>query len=252
MKIFSNLFAGTALPFKALKFLFKQPGYWKHALIPMLLNAALYVLLFYLLFHFVLPWVNSWFPTHSHSTFMSYLYGFCNFVVKFLITVTYFLVFVLTFNTMFFAITAPFLDGLSLKIEKDVYDYVPPKAGIKGAVTGSYISIKNGIWLTVATLFWTLLLFPLNFVIPVVGFLPGMLAASYFLGLSFIIYSAEHRRITKRELKEAIKGNRFCILGFGLSMYCILLVPFAAIIFIPTAVVAGTMLYNEEVLRVKF
>jgi CysZ protein len=246
VKIISSLFIGIALPFRALKFLFKEKGYWKHALVSMILNTVIYVLLFYLLFSFVLPLINSWFPAHTANVFMSYLYAFCDFIVKFLAIITFFLLFVLVFNTIFFAVAAPFLDGLSLKIEKNVYAYIPPKAGIKGIVTGSYISIKNGIWLTVASLFWTLILFPLNFIIPVIGFIPGMLVGSYFLGLSFIIYSAEHRRITKRELKDALKGSRSCILGFGLSMYWILFVPFTAILFIPAAVAAGTMLYNEH------
>ena len=242
----TKLFIGIALPFRALRFMFKQPGYWKYALVSMILNTVLYILLFYLLFYFVLPWVNSWFPAHTANTFMSYLYAFCDFILKSLAVVTFFLLFVLAFNTIFFAIAAPFLDGLSLKIEKNVYGYIPAKAGIKGVVTGSYISIKNGIWLTVATLFWTLLLFPLNFIIPVIGFVPGMLVGSYFLGLSFIIYSAEHRRITKVELKNALRGNRTFILGLGLSMYWILFVPFTAIFFIPAAVAGGTMLYNEH------
>ena len=246
MKIFSNLFIGIALPFRALKFLFRHPGYWRYAAVSMILNAILYVVLFYLLFYFILPWVNSWFPVHASNAFMSYLYAFCDFIVKFLVIVTYFLLFVLAFNMIFFAAAAPFLDGLSLKIEKDVYGYVPAKAGIKGVVAGSYVSLKNGIWLTTATLFWTLLLFPLNFLLPVAGFVPGMLVGSYFLGLSFIIYSAEHRRVTKREMKDALKGSRSCILGFGLSMYWILFVPFTAILFIPAAVVGGTMLYNEH------
>ena len=246
LKMISNLFIGTIMPFRALRFLFKEKGYWKHALVSMILNTVLYILLFYLLFYFVFPMINSWFPAHTANTFMSYLYVFCDFIVKFLAVITFFLLFVLAFNTIFFAVAAPFLDGLSLKIEKNVYDYVPAKLGLKGVVSGSYISIKNGIWLTLASLFWTLILFPLNFIIPVVGFIPGMLVGSYFLGLSFIIYSVEHRRMTKREMKDALRGSRSCILGFGLSMYWILFVPFTAILFIPAAVAAGTMLYNEH------
>jgi CysZ protein len=246
MDFFSSLFIGIALPFRALNFLFKHPKYWKYTFVSMILNAALYVLLFYLLFSFVIPWVSSWFPAHTTNEFMSYLYAFCDFIVNFLVIITFFLLFVLVFNAMFFAVAAPFLDGLSLKIEKNLYDYIPEKAGIKGAITGSYISIKNGIWLTIATLFWTLILFPLNFIIPVVGFVPGMLIGSYFLGLSFIIYSVEHRKITKREMKNALRGNRAHVLGFGLCMYWVLFIPFTAILFIPAAVVGGTMLYNEH------
>ena len=246
MKMISSLLAGLALPFRALRFMCKQPKYWKYASVSMALNTLLYILLFYLLFSFVLPWVHSWFPAHTSNEFMSYLYAFCDFIVKVLVVVTFFLLFVLAFNSIFFAVASPFLDGLSLKIEKNIYDYIPAKVGIKGAVKGAYISIWNGVWMTVVSLLWTIVLFPLNFLIPLVGFVPGMLVGSYFLGLSFIIYSAEHRRITKRELKESLKGGRSCILGFGLSMYWILFVPFTAILFIPVAVAAGTMLYNER------
>ncbi len=246
MKFISNLVLGIALPFRALRFLFQKPKYWRYATVSIILNIILYVLMFYLLFAFVLPWVNSWFPGHSANEFMAYIYAFVDFIVKFLIVITFFLIFVLVFNTIFFAVAAPFLDNLSLKIEENIYEFKPKKAGLKGLVKGSVISIKNGIWLTVASMIWTIILFPLNFMIPVVGFIPGMLVGAYFLGLSFIIYSAEHRMITKKELKEKIRGSRSYILGFGLSMYWILFVPFTAIFFIPAAVVGGTMLYNEN------
>jgi len=246
MNIISDFFYGIGLPFRALKFMFKQSKYWRYASVSIIINIILYIVMFYLLFHFVIPLVDSWFPAHSSNEFLVYLYKFIEFVIKFIIVATFIIMFVLVFNTLFFSIASPFLDILSLKIEDDFYNYIPAKAGIKAVVRGCYISVKNGIWLNFMTIFWAIVLFPLNFIIPIVGFLPGMLVASYFLGLSFIIYSAEHRRITKKEFKHEIKGSRMSILGLGLVMYWILFVPFTAILFIPASVVAGTMLYNEK------
>lgn len=246
MKMFSSFFVGLRLPFKGLRILFKHPKYWKYASFSMVLNTLLYVLMFYLLFHFVLPWVNSWLPASSTYHVLVYLYAFIRFVIKFMVVVTFFLLFILFFNTIFFTVASPFLDGLSLKVEKEIYNYIPAKAGLKTAIKGCYVSIENGVWLTVASLFWTIVLFPLNLIIPVVGFVPGMLAGGYLLGLSFIIYSVEHRRITKKEFKKALKGNRTLILGLGLAMYWVLFIPFTAIFFIPSAVIAGTILYNEH------
>lgn len=235
------------LPFEGVKILFSKTKYLKYAWVSALLNAVLYASVLYLLFWFVFPWVNSWFPAHTSSGWLSFLYHSVEYVIKTIISLTLLVILVLLFNTIFFALSAPYLDGLSLSIEKDFFGFTPASSGITNFAKSCYISIKNGIRLNVYAIFWALIFFPLNFIIPVVGFLPGMLASAYFLGLSFITFSAEHRLLNKKEFKKKLSGNRLKVLFFGLMMYLILFVPFSAIIFIPGAVIGGALLYNDEI-----
>ncbi len=235
------------LPFEGVKILFSKTKYLKYAWISALLNLLLYAFILYILFYFFFPWVNSWFPAHTTSGFLSFLYHFFEYIIKIIISLTLLVISVLLFNTIFFAISAPYLDGLSQAIEKDFFGFAPGSSGISSFAKSCYISIKNGIRLNLLTIFWAVLLFPLNFIIPIVGFLPGMLVGSYFIGLSFIIFSAEHRMLDKKEFKKKLSGNRIGVLGFGLIMYLILFIPFSAVIFIPGAVIGGALLYNEEI-----
>ena len=235
------------LLFSGVKILFSRASYFKYVWFSALLNMALYLVLIYLLGHFIYPWIDSLFPSHPGSGFLLYLYKIIEFVIKIIISLSFLVISILIFNTIFFAVSAPYLDGLSLAIEKDYFNFMPKEGGVGSFAKSCLISVKNGIRLNVLTLFWAIVLFPLNFIIPVVGFLPGMLVSSYFLGLSFVIFCAEHRMLDKKEFSKKISGHRLKILSFGMTIYLILFVPFSAIIFIPAAIISGTILYNSEI-----
>ena len=245
MKAIKHFFVGLYKLFEGIKVLKQEKKYWKYAKISMLLNIIFYIIIFFLLFHYLLPFLNSLFP-HSDNHYLSALFSVLEWIINILIIITALFLSGLFFNTVFFAITSPYLDGLSILAEKERYGYKMIEGkGIKHAVHGYYMSIWNGIWLNFLTIFWVIVLFPLNFIIPVVGFLPGTLTGAYFLGMSFLIYSAEHRRLTRMEFKKTISGKRMYILGFGIAVYLTLLIPFAAALIIPGGVLGGTMLFNE-------
>lgn len=247
MKSSITFVSAMKLPFEGVNIILGRARYMRFAWFSALLNLLLYAFILYVLFYFVFPWVNSWFPAHTVSGFMSFLYHALEYIIKTVITLTLLVISIILFNTVFFAISAPYLDGLSLAIEKDFFGFIPDSSGITGFAKSCYISIKNGIRLNVLTIFWAVILFPLNFIIPIIGFLPGMLISSYFLGLSFIIFSSEHRFLSGKEFKEKLSGHRLGVLGFGLIMYLVLFIPFTAILFIPGGIVGGTLLYNEEI-----
>ena len=246
MTAFKQFFIGIHKVFEGIKVLKQDHRYWKYAKVSMMLNIIFYILLFFLLFKYLLPFLDSFFPATVNAYFSTIL-SVIKWILNFLIVITTLFVSALLFNTVFFAITSPYLDGLSTLAEKDIYGFIPEHGkGIKHTIHGYYMSVWNGIWLNFLTIFWVIILFPLNFIIPVFGFLPGMLTGAYFLGMSFLIYSVEHRRLTRLEFKERISGKRMYILGFGLMTYIILLIPFAAAILIPGGILGGTMLYNEH------
>lgn len=235
------------LPFEGLKILFSSSRYFRYAWFSFLLNLVLYLLLIYVLYHFFFPWIDALFPSHSHYGFLSFIYKATEYIIKIIVSLFLLVLSLIFFNTLFFAVSAPYLDGLSLQVEKDFFGFTPAQEGIKGLAKSYMISIRNSIRLNFLTLFWGIILFPLNFLLPFVGFLPGMLVSSYFLGLSFVILPAEHRLLDKSAFGSKLSGKRLKVLIFGLAIYIILLVPFTALLFIPSAIIGGTLLYNQEI-----
>ncbi len=247
MKLAQDFVSGMVKPFEGVKILFGSSRYFKYVWVSSLLNMIFYLLTLYLIFYFVFPWINALFPAHVSSGFLSLIYLTIEWLMKIFIFMTLLVLFVLLFNIIFFAITAPYLDGLSTAIEKDFFGFIPPSSGIKGFTKACYLSVRNGIRLNFLALLWTILFFPLNFIIPVLGFLPGMLVSSYFLGLSFLIFCAEHRSLNRKEFSSKLNGHTMTVLGFGLTMYGILFIPFSAAIFIPGGIIGATLLYNEKI-----
>jgi CysZ protein len=247
MKLAQDFVSGMGKPFEGVKILFGNSKYFKYVWVSALLNMILYLLVLYLIFYFIFPWINSLFSAYVSSGFLSFIYSTIECLMKILIFLTLLVLFVLLFNIIFFAISAPYLDGLSTAIEKDFFGFTSPSSGIKSFPKACYISIRNGMRLNFLALLWTILLFPLNFMIPIFGFLPGMLVSSYFLGLSFLIFCAEHRFLNKKEFSSKLNGHRATVFGFGLTMYGILFIPFSAAIFIPGGVIGATLLYNDKI-----
>lgn len=243
-----DFFRGAAFPFKASRLFLTNPKYWRYAAVPMLLSLAVYVAVMAALFIWVLPALNQLLPAHqADGGWLHYLYGALAVLVNALAVIVYLAVFVFTFAPLYFSVASPFLDAMVLRLEGERYGFAMDESGgLRRLFSDGMMSMKNSVWLASLSLFWALLLFPLNFMIPVVGFVPGMLVGAHFLGLSFLVYSVEHRRMARADYTRLFRSRRSLLLGFSLVVYGGLLIPFFAVFFMPVAAVAGAMLFNEE------
>ena len=89
-------------------------------------------------------------------------------------------------------------------------------------------------------------LFIISLFFPVIGQILLIICMGYFLGLSYIICSANRNGTTVGQLKKAAGKRIFVILGFGVSAYFLLMIPLAAIIVLPGLVLGGSELFNRE------
>lgn len=89
-------------------------------------------------------------------------------------------------------------------------------------------------------------LFVVSLFLPVIGQILLIICMGYFLGLSYIVCSANRNGTTIAQLKKAAAKKSFIILGFGIPSYFLLMIPFAAIIFLPCLVLGGSELFNNE------
>ena len=89
-------------------------------------------------------------------------------------------------------------------------------------------------------------LFFVSLFFPVIGQILLIICMGYFLGLSYIVCSANRNGMNIAQLKKAAAKKSCIILGFGIPSYFLLMIPFAAIILLPGLVLGGSELFNHE------
>ncbi len=243
-----DFFRGCALPFRAAGGLLTHPSCWLYALLPVLLCAALYLMGAILFLYYITPWLENFLPTDwTGNSWLNALYQTLIWLIR-LGVVLFALTFSLfTFTTAYVVIAAPFVDKLAEVFERKKYGFDFQCPTWKAFVHYNWTSMVNSARIGLQILFWTLALFPVSLLLPGPGFLLPALVIGYFFGVSTLIYSSEHRRVAYRDFRHSLRGSRMIILGMGTVFYLLLMIPFAAIFCLPLAVIAGTMLYNEDI-----
>jgi CysZ protein len=151
----------------------------------------------------------------------------------------------------FFAIAAPFLDNMTLFIEREYYESKFKIESKSHFVLYCWSSLLRSVKIWLMMLWWAVILLPLGWLVPALGMIPFVLVMSYYFALSFLVYSAEHYQLPNRKFRALIKGKRLMILGFGLVAYFALFIPFLAIPLLPIMVISGVILFNEYLLDKK-
>ena len=142
---------------------------------------------------------------------------------------------------LYLVLASPFQDFLSAAVEKAVRGRVaaePP--GFGGFLRCLWQNVRQAAVLTFAAL-----LFLLVALVPVVGPVLYFLWSSFALGFCFVsIHSGrtgqsfvERRAFTRRHLGA--------VMGLGIGMAVVGLVPFAPVVLLPIFVVAGTLLHLD-------
>jgi CysZ protein len=147
------------------------------------------------------------------------------------------------------ALSAPFNDLLSERVEHLAFGREPPPfswgrlgRGLVRALThelsklGVYVLIMGPLFL-------------LNLVIPVVGpvvfLIGGFYATAIFFAYDFMDYSMDRREWPFRRKWSVVKQNRALTFGFGSSLALALLVPVLGLMSVPMAAVGGTLLFSD-------
>ena len=91
-----------------------------------------------------------------------------------------------------------------------------------------------------------LLFLPLSVLLPGAGVLLMALFIGYRQALSCLFASGFNRGLTLREIRRRAGTRKMLVLGFGVTVYLLFLIPFAAVFLIPGFAVSGTLLYNGE------
>jgi CysZ protein len=154
---------------------------------------------------------------------------------------------VVTFTAVTLAVGDPIYERIWLRTERDLGGFEPVDlpfwVGIRRATA-------SGLRLVAFSLAAGLLVFVIGLV-PVVGSVAGPVCGWLFGGWAIarelLSRPVESRGLDRRAEARLRSSNRPLILGFGLMVYVVFLVPFAAIAAMPAAVVGSTLLFRKLV-----
>lgn len=240
---------GFALPFRGLALIFQHFSLIRLAILPAIINIAVFALLYGVGMYFFGNYISRVIPPDV-SWYWEFLYELL-YVLKIIFALlAYLIVCFLLFSTIGGILASPFLDMLSERAEfiilkrKEETPFSLKLLLLDIVVVLAQESKKFFIWLA-----FTLITLPLM-LIPAIGqvlfFIPNATLAAYFLGLGFIDFSVSRRRLDTKARKAFNKKNRWMILGMGTAVYVTILIPFLGFICLPICTVGGTLLFCEE------
>jgi CysZ protein len=247
-KWLKDFFIGVMLLFRGTGLFLSRPRCWSYLTIPVIINVALYGIGIWLMFVYIWPWVMAWLPIAPDEWWNQLWSTPLKILISAILILIVMLVFIFTFTMAFFIIAAPFLDRLTLFIEREDYNLEFEIKNRRHFVAYCWSSLKRSIKLWLMMLLWSIILLPLGWFVPTLGMIPFVMVISYYFALSFMVYSAEHYQLSSQQMKQIIKGKRMIVFGFGLVAYFALLIPFMAIPMLPVMVVCGVILFNEHLL----
>lgn len=205
--------------------------------IPALIVAAVYTagaVLLFANFDPVVQWASS-FARNSGEL----LYLLAQLAVGLALVGLTVLIVVYTFVALTLIVGDPFYERIWRRVENKLGG--PPS----GPETGFWRSVGDGVRMLFATVGVSLLLLVGGF-IPVVGqtVVPvlGALFGGWFLALELTARPFESRGLTARDRRRALGASRATTLGFGVAVWLLFLIPFAAVIVMPAAVAGATIL----------
>ncbi len=162
--------------------------------------------------------------------------------------VTY-LVLLVTFGlTLPSLVLAPLTDPLSEAVELALGGFTPPPFQVGRFLRGVWLSARHTLARLALMIAGQVVLFPLGF-IPVAG--PVLYAvlsvawSAWWVCTEYVSSPAARHLHPVRKVFAAMRQRPFACLGLGLALYLLLWVPVLDVFLVPTAVVAGTLLYRQ-------
>lgn len=245
--IASQILQGARLPLAGAGVVWRAPGARRWAVVPLALNCLLYALIICLAVWLAdalrIPEVHWEFWWGTGEALASLVNAGTPYI-KWLIVVP--LIAVLCYFSFTFVgmlIAAPFNDILSEKIEsyitgRDTAGNAPLRLTLKATL----VSLFSTLRMLLRQMLCALLCLPL-LLIPVVGAGVMFVAMSYYAGLGFFDIGMARNFLRHGQKMAAAREIRWQIVGLGIVMQGLFLIPLAGLLLLPLGVAGGTLLY---------
>ena len=240
-----NFSAGFLYPFRAGRFIIKNPALYKYILIPFIISLAVFSLSAYWGLNIFDYFISQYIPQEN----IWYWLILNKIIWISAILLTIILVF-FSFTVFGNLIASPFNDILSERSEEllsnDRVDSDSFKLLLFIKETGKTLldeSLKISLFVCCM-----IFLFALNLV-PVLGtMLYGALAfllTVYFLVIEYTGFVFSRKRLTFKDQRKFMRENKLLCTGFGCGAFILLAIPFVQFFSIPMGVVGATLLCHD-------
>jgi CysZ protein len=240
----SEFFTGMRLLGRGFGLFFRSPANLLLGMIPPVISLALFCVGLYLLIRYIGPVTGflTWFANDWSEGSRAFARMLAGVAVVFGAV----LVWVVSFTAVTLIIGDPFYEVISARVEKQLGG-APDEVNSPWRRT-FFRNLADSLRLLALSLTVSAVLFVLGFlpvigqtVIPVVAaVIGGWLLAVELTGIPF-----NRRGLRLAGRRRILRANRSLALGFGIPVFVMLLVPFAAIVVVPAAVAGSTLLTRK-------
>ncbi|WP_433175853.1 EI24 domain-containing protein [Actinoallomurus sp. CA-150999] len=226
----------------------RRPRQWLFGLIPALIVLVVYVVALVVLARY------DWDLAKAMSPFADHWSKGLRDATRGLIAVLVFgaavMIAVVTFTAVTLIVGDPFYESLSERVEESAGG-VPPEARVS-LLRQLARAIVDAIIVGSVTALFAVLFFALGF-IPAIGqtVVPVVAAfvSGYFLTFELTSIALERRGVRRRERFALLRRDKWLVLGFGVTVFVVFLIPLGAVLTMPGAVAGGTLLARERLAR---
>jgi CysZ protein len=227
--------SGVSCLFRGLADLATCPGMWPWALLPLVLNLLVFSLVLV-----AAVWAAAHYASGLSESGWGVLWGSLAGLAAFALVL---LLSFFTFGLVAPVLAAPFNEMLSQQAERRL-------TGSTGELKDRPLATEllRAAWsatklflLEVAVVFPALLLL----LIPFAGVVLFAIPAGLFIALAYLDYPLDRRKLGVRQKLAFCRRHAAEVMGFGLTAYLVMMVPFLNVLMIPVAAVAGARLFVD-------
>ncbi|WP_344590545.1 EI24 domain-containing protein [Actinomadura vinacea] len=241
----SDLFSGVGYLFRGLGWVARHPLLWLFGLIP-----AVIVLLVYGTALGTLAWnldeVSGWLTPFADD-WSEGLRKATRVVAGLALFGASLFLAMITFTACTLLVGDPFYESISTKVE-DSQGGAPPEPDVP-LMTQIKRAVTDAALLGLVALGFAVVFFVCGF-LPLVGqtVVPAVaaLVSGYFLAGELISVALERRGVLRKERFALMKRNKMLVVGLGVATVVVFLIPLGAVLAMPGAVAAGTLLVRER------
>jgi CysZ protein len=214
----------------------------------MLLNIFVFAGLLFLFFYYIFSLDIPNFVWDFWGGFGAGLAGFVNWALEgFKVIILSCLAFGLSyysFSMIGMVLASPLNDILAQRIEEGLCQTEASSVSLSENVKSTALSGLQALRLAGRQTFFTVLALPF-ILIPIAGFIPFLLVSSWYGGLGYFDVSLARNHFRKEHKMAIVKKLKWKIMGLGLAMTLLFMIPFLNLLLLPVAVVAGSYLYCQ-------
>ena len=239
----SGFLRGSRYAFSGCRAFYRDRKAWKYATLPLAAMTGLYVLLFCLILRFFRRGAE----TLNRSLdglpdWLRWLTSLVSGLSSVLGVLSALFLVGTTVCALYEVFGGLFFDPLIEYYEEKNYG-VSPRRQSPGRISRYCL---DALFFGVKTSLLFVFLFALGFFFPVAGQILLAGSMGYCAGIAYALTPANTLGLTLADLRSRVRGRRSAVLGFGLTVYLLHLIPFAMLLLLPGLVLGGADLVNRE------